>query len=55
VLLATIDSERVDQVLNTLPAAMSNGLNDRLKAALAIPEADATAHRTGNCDDAHIC
>jgi hypothetical protein len=37
VLLATIDSDRVDQVLDMLPAAMNNGLNDRLKAALAIP------------------
>jgi hypothetical protein len=37
VLLATIDSDRVDWVLDTLPAAMSNDLNDRLKAALAIP------------------
>jgi len=37
VLLPTIDSDRVDQVLWTLPAAMSNGLNDCLKAALGIP------------------
>jgi mRNA-degrading endonuclease toxin of MazEF toxin-antitoxin module len=32
-LLATIDRDRVDQVLGTLPAAMSNGLSDCLKAA----------------------
>jgi mRNA interferase MazF len=36
-ILATIDRDRVDQVLGTLPAAMSNGLNDCLKAALGIP------------------
>ena len=36
-ILATIDRDRVDQLLGTLPAAMSNGLNDCLKAALGIP------------------
>jgi mRNA interferase MazF len=36
-LLATIDRDRVDQVLGTLPAALSNDLNDCLKAALGMP------------------
>jgi mRNA-degrading endonuclease toxin of MazEF toxin-antitoxin module len=36
-LLATIDGDRVDQVLGTLPTAMKAQLNDCLKAALAIP------------------
>ena len=35
-LLATLDRDRVDQVLCTLPTAMSNGLNDCLKAALGV-------------------
>jgi mRNA-degrading endonuclease toxin of MazEF toxin-antitoxin module len=35
-LLATIDSNRVDQILGRLPAAMSGGLNVCLKAALGI-------------------
>jgi mRNA interferase MazF len=36
-LLATINRDRVDQVLGRLPAAMSNDLNDCLKAAMGIP------------------
>jgi mRNA interferase MazF len=35
--LATIDRDRVDQVLGTLSAAMSNGLDNCLKAALGMP------------------
>jgi mRNA-degrading endonuclease toxin of MazEF toxin-antitoxin module len=35
--LATIDRDRVDQLLGTLSATMSNGLNDCLRAALDIP------------------
>jgi mRNA interferase MazF len=36
-LLATINRDRVDQVLGTLPAALSYDLNDCLKAALGMP------------------
>jgi mRNA interferase MazF len=36
-LLATINRDRVDQVLGRLPAGMSNNLNDCLKAAMGIP------------------
>jgi mRNA-degrading endonuclease toxin of MazEF toxin-antitoxin module len=36
-LLATIDRDRVDQVLGTLSAVMANSLGDRLKAAFGMP------------------
>ena len=36
-ILATIDRDRVDQVVGTLSAAMSNCLTDCLKAALGMP------------------
>lgn len=36
-LLATIDRDRVDQILGTLSAAMANRLNDCLKAAFGMP------------------
>jgi mRNA-degrading endonuclease toxin of MazEF toxin-antitoxin module len=36
-LLATIDRDRVDQVLGTLSAAMNRSLNDCLKAAFGLP------------------
>ncbi len=36
-LLATIDRDRVDQVLGTLSAAMSKSLNACLKAAFGMP------------------
>jgi len=36
-LLATIDGNRVDQLLGTLPASMRDRLNDCLKAALGMP------------------
>ena len=35
-LLATIDRDRVDQVIGTLSAAMGNSLNDCLKAAFGM-------------------
>jgi mRNA-degrading endonuclease toxin of MazEF toxin-antitoxin module len=35
--LATIDRDRVDQLLGTLSATMSDGLSDCLRAALGIP------------------
>src|SRR5205807_514743 len=36
-LLATIDGDRADQMLGTLPATMRNSLNDCLKTALDMP------------------
>jgi len=36
-LLATVDGDRVDQVLGALPATLRNSLNDCLKAALGMP------------------
>jgi mRNA interferase MazF len=36
-LLATIDRDRVDQVLGTLSPAMSRSLDDCLKAAFGLP------------------
>jgi mRNA-degrading endonuclease toxin of MazEF toxin-antitoxin module len=36
-LLATIDGDRVDQLIGTLPTAMRDRLSDCLKTALGIP------------------
>src|SRR5262249_54854477 len=36
-LLATLDADRVSQVLGTLSAALRNKLNDCLKEALGLP------------------
>jgi mRNA-degrading endonuclease toxin of MazEF toxin-antitoxin module len=36
-LLATIDGDRVDQIIGALSASMRDSLNDCLKAALGVP------------------